>query len=94
MKESNGAKTKVSSSGTSLAFQRAKEHSNRSSGVKVMVETVKLRRLKLGGAEVSLGRPVVPVEMLSGSTASATGSTAGVGKILRIGSGRNMGGNG
>ena len=59
-----------------------------------MVETVKLGRLKLGGAEVPVGRPVVPVEMLSGSTASATGSTAGVEKILRTGLGGNMGGNG
>ena len=44
----------MSSSGTSLAFQRAKEHSNRSSGVKVMVKTVKLGRLKKCGAVVPL----------------------------------------
>jgi len=47
---SNGGKTKMSSSGTSLAFQRAKEHPNRSSGVKVMSENVKCTRLILGGA--------------------------------------------
>ena len=48
--DSNGGKTKMSSSGTSLAFQRAKEHPNRSSGVKVMSENVKCTRLILGGA--------------------------------------------
>ena len=46
--ESNGGKTKMSSSGMSLAFQRAKEHPNRSSGVKVMSENVKCTRLILG----------------------------------------------
>ena len=39
--ESNGGKTKMSSSGTSLAFQRAKEHSNRSTERKVVMKTVK-----------------------------------------------------
>ena len=59
-----------------------------------VVKTVKLGRLKLGGTVVPLGRPVVPIVVLSGSTASATGSTAGVGKNFKTGSGRNMGGNG
>ena len=43
--ESNGGKTKMSSSGTSLAFQRAKEHPNRSSDAKVTAKTVKSGRL-------------------------------------------------
>ena len=47
--ESNGGKTKMSSSGTSLAFQRAKEHPNRSSGVEVMTKNVKWMQLILGG---------------------------------------------
>ena len=47
--ESNGGKTKMSSSGTSLSFQRAKEHPNQSSGVEVMTENVKWTQLILGG---------------------------------------------
>ena len=43
--ESNGGKTKMSSSGTSLAFQRAKEHPNQSSDAKVTAKTVKSGRL-------------------------------------------------
>ena len=39
--EANGGKTKMSSLVTSLAFQRAKEHSNQSSEQKVMMKTVK-----------------------------------------------------
>ena len=38
--ESNGGKTKMSILGTSLAFQRAKEHENRTPDVEVMAETV------------------------------------------------------
>ena len=55
--------------GMSIATQRAKERENRTQDVKVMVETVKLGTLKLGGAEVPLGRAVVPLVELSGSTA-------------------------
>ena len=70
--ESNVGKTKMSSSGTSLDFQRAKEHSNRSSGVKVIVKTVNQPRRYLGGAEVPLGRPVVPVLERPGAPVLAT----------------------
>ena len=47
--ESNGGKTKMISSGTSIAFQRAKEHPNQSSKVGDMVKTVKWCWLFLGG---------------------------------------------
>ena len=56
-----------------------------------MVETVKLGTLKLGGAEVPLGRAVLPLVELSGSAAWWGGSTAHVGKIRRTGSGRILG---
>ena len=56
-----------------------------------MVETVKPGTLKLGGAEVPLGREVVPLVELSGSTAWWGGSTARVGKICRTRSGRILG---
>ena len=68
--------------GMSIATQRAKERKNRTPDVKVMVETVKLGTLKLGGAEVPLGRAVVPLVELSGSTAWWGGSTARV-RIFR-----------
>ena len=51
----------------SIATQRAKERENRTPDVKVMGKTVKLETVKLGGAEVPLGRAVVP--LISGSTA-------------------------
>ena len=41
--------------GMSIATQRAKKCQNRTPGVKVMAEMVKLGTLKLGGAEVPLG---------------------------------------
>ena len=72
----------------SIATQRAKERENRTPDVKVMVETVKLGTLKLGGAEVPLGRVVVPLVELRSSTAWWGSSTARVGKIRRTGSGR------
>ena len=53
----------------SIATQRAKERENRTPDVKVMVKTVNQPRLNLGGAEVLLGRAVVPLLELSGSTA-------------------------
>ena len=43
--ESNGGKTKMRTSGTSLAFQRAKEHPNRSLDAKVTAKMVKSGRL-------------------------------------------------
>jgi len=55
----------------SIATQRAKERENRTPDVEVMVETVHQPWLKLGGAEVPLGREVVPLLELSGSTASS-----------------------
>ena len=55
--DSNGGKTKMSSSGMSLAFQRAKEHPNRSSGVEVRGENVKWTRLILGGPCAQARRP-------------------------------------
>ena len=53
----------------SIATQRAKERENWTPDVKVMFKTVKLGRLKPGGAVVPLGWPVVPLVALSGSTA-------------------------
>ena len=79
--ESNGVATYLYGWGMSIATQRAKQRENRTPDVKVMVETVKLRTLKLGGAEV-------PLVELSGSTVWWGGSTAHVGKIRRTGSGR------
>ena len=64
----------------SIATQRAKERENRTPDVEVMVKTVNQSRLNLGGAEVPLGRAVVPLLELSSSTAR-------VGKIARSGSG-------
>ena len=58
--ESNGVETYVYGWGMSLATQRAKERENQTPDVKVMVETVKLGTLKLGGAVVPLVRAVVP----------------------------------
>ena len=43
--DSNGGKTKMRISGTSLAFQRAKKHPNRSSDARVTAKTVKYSRL-------------------------------------------------
>ena len=43
--ESNGGKTKMGTLGTSLAFQRAKEHPNRSSDAKVTAKMVTSGRL-------------------------------------------------
>ena len=54
--------------GVSIATQRAKERENRTPDVKVMVKTINQPRLKLGGA-------VVPLEVLSGSTAQRGRST-------------------
>ena len=53
----------------SIANQRAIERENRTPDVEVMGKTVKLGTLKLGGAVVPLGRAVVPLVELSGSTA-------------------------
>ena len=89
--ESNGGKTKMGTSGTSLAFQRAKERENRTPDVKVMGKTVKLGTLKLGGVVVPLGRAVVPLVVLSGSTASRGGSTARVGILRRSNRGAILG---
>ena len=47
--------------GMSIASKRAKERQNRTPDVEVMGKTVKLGTLKLGGAEVPLGRAVVPL---------------------------------
>ena len=67
----------------SIATQRAKERENRTPDVEVMGKTVKLGTLKLGGAVVPLGRAVVPLVVLSGSTAWRDGSTACVGILRR-----------
>ena len=53
----------------SIATQQAKERENRTSDVKIMGKTVKLETPKLGGAVVPLGRAVVPLVVLRGSTA-------------------------
>ena len=52
--ESNGVGAYVGGWAMSIATQRAKERENRTPDVKVMVETVKLGTLKLGGAVVPL----------------------------------------
>lgn len=59
--ESNGGETQMRMSDTSIASKRAKEHSNRSSGVEVMVKIVNQPWLVLGGAVVSLVWAVVPL---------------------------------
>ena len=73
--ESNGVGTYLDGWGMSIATQQAKERENQTPDVKVMVETVKLGTLKLGGAVLPLVRAVVPLEVLSGSTARRGGST-------------------
>ena len=75
---SNGVVAYLGGWGMSIASQRAKERENRTPDVEVMGKTVKLGTLKLGGAVVPLVRAVVPLEVLSGSTARRGGSTAGV----------------
>ena len=67
----------------SIASQRAKERENRTPDVEVTLKMVKLRMLKLAWAVVPLGRAVVPLVVLSGSTARRGGSTARVGIFRR-----------
>ena len=89
--ESNGDETYRDGWGMSIATQRAKERENRTPDVKVMVETVKLGTLKLAWAVVPLGRAVVPLVVLSGSTARRGGSTARVGIFRRSTQGAILG---
>ena len=72
--ESNGGKTMMSISGTSLAFQRAKEHPNRSSGEEVMTENVKWTRLILGGPCAQGPRPVDTGPRVHGTLTEGMGS--------------------
>ena len=72
--ESNSVKTKMSSSGTSLAFHRAKEHPNRSSGVEVMAENVKWTQPILGGPCARGPRPVDTGSRARGTRTEDTGS--------------------
>ena len=67
----------------SIASKRAKERQKRTLDELVMGKTVKLGTLKLGGAVVPLVRAVVPLEVLSGSTARRGVSTARVGIFHR-----------
>ena len=64
----------MSSSGTSLAFQRAKEHPNRSSGVEVMTENVKWTRLILGESCARGSRTVDTGSHAHGTRTEDTGS--------------------
>ena len=59
----------------SIASKRAKERQKRTPDELAMGKTVKLGTLKLGGAVLPLVRAVVPLEVLSGSTARRGGST-------------------
>ena len=89
--ESNGVVTYLDGWGMSIATQRAKERENQTPDVEVMGKTVKLGTLKLGGAVVPLGRAVVPLVVLSGSTAWRGGSTARVGILRRSNRGAILG---
>ena len=66
--ETNGVESYLYGWGMSIVTQRAKEGENQTPDVEVMGKTVKLGTLKLGGAVVPLGRAVVPLVVLSGST--------------------------
>ena len=89
--ESNGVGAYLGGWGMSIATQRAKERENLTPDVEVMGKTVKLGTLKLGGSVVPLVKAVVPLVVLSGSTAWRGGRTARVGILRRLNRGAILG---